>query len=222
MLNEHDLSIVIIESEHRSKARFGSALSKKGFEVHAAGSGSEGFALIQSLSPDAVVVNAASLRTNGLRIVKWIRASQADLPIVLIVDKDVEPTLAELVNVVLLLPFTVQKLSNRLRLFDDVKYHAIMRCGKLFLNLEKFIVKYGDKEARLTRRCTALMRVFMEHPGEVLTREELFKEIWETEYTEDTRTLDVHISWLRAAIEENPRQPKLIQTVRGVGYILRV
>ena len=58
----------------------------------------------------------------------------------------------------------------------------------------------------------------MQHPGEVLEREQLFCQVWETGYTGDTRTLDVHISWLRQAIEENPRKPVLLKTIRGVGY----
>ena len=62
----------------------------------------------------------------------------------------------------------------------------------------------------------------MEKPGKILTRCELFSRVWDTDYTEDTRTLDVHISWLRTALEENPRQPKLIQTIRGIGYRLNL
>jgi DNA-binding response OmpR family regulator len=62
----------------------------------------------------------------------------------------------------------------------------------------------------------------MESPGEVVEREELFKKVWETDYTGDTRTLDVHISWLRKAIEPDPTQPKFLRTIRGVGYRLDV
>jgi DNA-binding response OmpR family regulator len=62
----------------------------------------------------------------------------------------------------------------------------------------------------------------MEHVGEVMERQRLFREVWKTEYTGDTRTLDVHISWLRDIIEENPRQPHYLKTIRGVGYRLDV
>jgi len=62
----------------------------------------------------------------------------------------------------------------------------------------------------------------MQHPGEVIERGQLFREVWNTEYTGDTRTLDVHISWLREALEENPRQPTFLKTIRGVGYRLDV
>jgi DNA-binding response OmpR family regulator len=60
----------------------------------------------------------------------------------------------------------------------------------------------------------------MEQAGAVVERGQLFQEVWNTEYTGDTRTLDVHISWLRRAIEEDPRKPKYVKTIRGVGYRL--
>jgi DNA-binding response OmpR family regulator len=64
--------------------------------------------------------------------------------------------------------------------------------------------------------------MFLEKPGVVLEREKLFKQVWNTNYTGDTRTLDVHISWLRKAIEEDPRKPQLLKTIRGVGYRLDI
>jgi DNA-binding response OmpR family regulator len=60
----------------------------------------------------------------------------------------------------------------------------------------------------------------MKRHGQVVTRQEIFQQVWNTEYVEDMRTLDVHISWLRKAIEENPRKPRFLKTVRGVGYLL--
>jgi len=64
--------------------------------------------------------------------------------------------------------------------------------------------------------------MLMKNQGKVVERDPLFKSVWETNYTGDTRTLDVHISWLRQASEDDPRHPELIRTVRGVGYILDV
>jgi DNA-binding response OmpR family regulator len=60
----------------------------------------------------------------------------------------------------------------------------------------------------------------MQHRGEVVERENLFRQVWNTEYIGDTRTLDVHISWLRQAIEQDPRRPRYLRTIRGVGYRL--
>jgi len=72
----------------------------------------------------------------------------------------------------------------------------------------------------LTPLTAALLKELMAHAGEVVPRERLFCRIWQTDYTGDTRTLDVHISWLRKAIEKDPRRPRLIRTIRGVGYRL--
>jgi DNA-binding response OmpR family regulator len=79
-----------------------------------------------------------------------------------------------------------------------------------------------DKEAQLTPKTADLLEMLMKHPGEVIKREHLFSKVWETDFTDDTRTLDVHISWLRRAIEQNPRKPQLIKTLRGIGYRLDV
>ena len=84
------------------------------------------------------------------------------------------------------------------------------------------MVTYLDKSAYLTPRLSSLLLVLMEHPSQALAREEIFKRVWETDYTEDTRTLDVHISWLRKALEEDSTHPQLIKTVRGVGYKLEL
>ncbi len=65
-----------------------------------------------------------------------------------------------------------------------------------------------------------MLMLFIENSGEVISRETLFQEVWKTSYTGDTRTLDVHISWLRQAIEADPRNPKILVTIRGVGYKL--
>ena len=83
-------------------------------------------------------------------------------------------------------------------------------------------MKCLEKETQLTPKTADLLEMLMQHPGEVLKREHLFSKVWETDFTDDTRTLDVHISWLRRAIEENPRKPIFIKTLRGIGYRLDV
>ncbi len=90
------------------------------------------------------------------------------------------------------------------------------------LDKEKRIVVCSGKRTRLTPRMVRLLSVLIEHRGEVVERKLLFSQVWETDYTEDTRTLDVHISWLRHAIEVDKDQPKYLKTVRGVGYRLDV
>ena len=92
------------------------------------------------------------------------------------------------------------------------------------LMLEGAYLYFQDKQApvRLHRKEYRLLKLFMEHPNQVVTRAKLMKEIWQTDYMGDTRTLDVHICWLRHKIESDPTQPKLLVTHRGVGYRLCV
>jgi len=219
---ENGLSVLLIEGKRRLKNNFAQELSDKGFDVATVTSGATALETIPDLMPNVVVINAMSLRTNGLRITNWIRTAWPDLPIILIIAEDEAITNASQANVLLRLPFTVQKLINRLLLFNEVKHKHILKKGDLELNTQTAVAHYKDKEAHLTPRCSDLLRVMMEKPGKVLTRKELFSQVWDTDYTGDTRTLDVHISWLRNALEENPRQPELIQTIRGIGYKLNL
>ena len=80
----------------------------------------------------------------------------------------------------------------------------------------------NGRVTRLTPSLTALLERFLLHQGEVLVRDDLFRQVWNTDYTGDTRTLDVHISWLRRAIEDDPHTPAYLKTIRGVGYRLDV
>ena len=126
------------------------------------------------------------------------------------------------VNFFLRLPFTAQKLVNRLRTLENNSHKGMLVRGDLILNPDSRTAVYKNKEVRLTPRLTDLLGKMMEKPGEVLTREALFKAVWDTDYVEDTRTLDVHISWLRQALEDDPHHPDLIKTIRGKGYLLKV
>jgi DNA-binding response OmpR family regulator len=90
------------------------------------------------------------------------------------------------------------------------------------LNLAQRKVFAQGKESRLTPKQTKLLEAFMLNPGRLLTRKTLIKQIWQTDYFGDTRTLDVHMSWLRGAIEEDPSKPKYLKTIRGMGYRLDI
>jgi len=92
----------------------------------------------------------------------------------------------------------------------------------MVLDIKKSILKRNGDEIHLTPKETKLMVLLMENVGQVVSRSELMQEVWNTEYLGDTRTLDVHICWLRQKIEENPRIPELILTRRGQGYELRI
>lgn len=101
---------------------------------------------------------------------------------------------------------------------DRAESPKILRSGDLSLNLENCQLTKGNENRRLTPKECKLLEIFISNRGEVLTRKFLMKEVWETNFLEDTRTLDVHIRWLREKIEDDPSNPLYLRTVRGVGY----
>ena len=96
----------------------------------------------------------------------------------------------------------------------------VLRVGKIALNLESRELDVDGVVSVLTPKQCKLLGFFMSRPGELLTRKELMKEVWDTDYTGDTRTLDVHIHWVREKLGDVPGQPRYLQTVRRVGYRL--
>ena len=214
-------TILVIENKHAEIPSFAPDLQKKGFDVHIAQNGNKAVALLKEVSPSLVVVNAASLRSTGLRICQSIREKDPKLPIILILEDDNEVN-KDAADAVLALPFTVQKLVNRINPLLPGDGKNVLHVGPIRLDLEKRRVRCFGKNTKLTPRLVTLLHLLMDKHGEVVEREPLFKKAWETNYTGDTRTLDVHISWLRRAIEIDPDNPKLLKTIRGVGYRLDV
>lgn len=214
-------TLLVIEVKHAEIPSFAPDLQKKGFDVHIAQNGSKAVALLKEVSPSLVVVNAASLRSTGLRICQSLREKDAKLPIILILEDDKEVS-KDAADAVLMLPFTVQKLVNRIKPLLPGDGKNVLHIGPIRLDLEKRRVRCLGKSSKLTPRLVTLLHLLMDKHGEVVEREPLFKKAWETNYTGDTRTLDVHISWLRRAIELDPDNPKFLKTVRGVGYRLDI
>jgi DNA-binding response OmpR family regulator len=214
--------LLLIEGKHADHPTFTPALRKKGFVVELASNGSQALArLSDGFAPELIVVNAATLRSNGKRICQSLREKTASLPILLIVDEDREVEIMA-ADAVLSLPFTAQKLVNRIRHLLPGDGKDSIHAGPIRLDVEKRMVRCQGKQARLTPRLVNLLKAMIDHRGEVVERKALFSQVWETNYTDDTRTLDVHISWLRQALETDPDSPQLLKTIRGVGYRLDV
>ncbi len=214
--------ILLVEGKRADHLSFSPGLQKKGFQVDSVPNGASAVTCLEVVDPDVVVVDAASLRTSGKRICMALRDVIDGIPIVLIIDSGKPiPTKGE-ADVVLTLPFTIQKLANRIRPFLPADEKNMVHVGPIRLDLEQRRVRCLGKQERLTPRMVTLLKTLMEHPGEVIEREALFRLVWDTQYTVDTRTLDVHISWLRQALEADPRKPRFLKTVRGVGYRLDV
>lgn len=214
-------TLLVIEGRHAEIPSFAPDLQKKGFDVVSFQNGSQAVSKLKQTEPSLVVINAASLRSTGIRICLSVRKKDPKIPIILIVEKE-KPIDKEIADSVIALPFTVQKLVNRIKALMPGDGNNVINVGPIRLDVEHRRVKSLGKNTRLTPRLITLLQILMDKHGEVVERESLFKKVWETNYTGDTRTLDVHISWLRRAIELDPDDPKFLKTIRGVGYRLDV
>jgi DNA-binding response OmpR family regulator len=214
-------TLLLIEGRHAEIPSFASDLQKKGFDVVSTQNGSEAVSKLKQTNPSLVIVNAPSLRSTGIRICLSLRKKDSKIPIILIVENEKHID-KDLVDSILVLPFTVQKLVNRAKALMPGDGNNVVSVGPIRLDIENRRVRALGKNAKLTPRLITLLQILMDKHGEVVEREALFKKVWETNYTGDTRTLDVHISWLRRAIELDPDNPKFLKTIRGVGYRLDV
>ncbi len=93
-----------------------------------------------------------------------------------------------------------------------------LTAGCLLLDVNARVLRKNGSTFVLRPKETALLRTFMSNCGQILTRKSLMKEVWETDYVDDTRTLEVHVCWLRKIIEDDPSRPVFLHTVRGIGY----
>ncbi len=117
-------------------------------------------------------------------------------------------------------PFTQRKLENLLRRYLDERRQYVVRLGPLTLDKRTQVVRSPRGMVRLTRKQFQLLDYFFLHVNELVTRRDLMMAVWETDYLGDTRTLDVHMRWLRQQIEADPSDPEYLVTERGSGYRL--
>lgn len=210
--------ILLIESSRASAPSFEPALNKRGYRVVVVHTGK---AAVQTTakedSPDVIVLDAASLRTSGNRICDQLRNHFPDTPIIHIKQASENGCDAG-ANVTLYMPFTPRKLINRVERFLNADKGEMLLCGAFKLNLHQRLLFANGREHRLTPKLAKLMEAFMRQPNQTLNRKYLMRYVWQTEYMGDTRTLDVHIRWIREAVEGEPGEPHHIITVRGVGY----
>jgi DNA-binding response OmpR family regulator len=214
--------ILLIEGKRIDRPSYMAGLNKKGFIVESVSSGAAAIEKLREINPNAVIIDAVSMRTTGTRICASLQKVLEETPIFLILAANKEKVEDNCAHEVLYLPFTLQKLLNRIRPYMATSNNKKLVCGPIQLDLKERWVMCGNKKTRLTPRLFLLMESLMKNPDEVLLREDLFRKIWETDYLGDTRSLDVHISWLRKAVENDPRHPEYIKTERGIGYRLEV
>mgnify|MGYP001182209549 CR=1 FL=1 len=168
--------------------------------------------------PDLIVLDDSG---GGLRAetLSHVLLRLVDAPLLLLV-REAHPLDRLAYTHLLERPFSVQQLRASVR--EALDYPRLLRAGPLTLDLRRRLVHSPNcaEPQHLTPKLFALLRLLMKRYGSAVTRRELMQEVWHTDFMEDTRTLDVHIRWLRERIEQRPSQPQLLHTVRGVGYCL--
>jgi DNA-binding response OmpR family regulator len=214
--------ILLVESERASAPSFAPLLEKKGYSVTTRHQVDAALSRLADSPPDLLILDAASMKTSGTRMSRSARGALNGVPIVLIAPEGARPDPGNGATVTLVKPFTPRKLLNRVARLLPGDDSFNLEVGPIKLNLAQRKVRCRGKDARLTPKQARLLEVFMHNPGKLLTRATLIRQVWHTDYTGDTRTLDVHMSWLRRSLDEDPRRPGLLKTIRGMGYRLDV
>jgi DNA-binding response OmpR family regulator len=169
--------------------------------------------------PDFVVIDEIETDLDTDNLCSWLRKDHEDLLIMLLSREGTKLTEGSHINVHLVQPFTSRKLSNRIKKLLSIRRTQTLAVGEFVLDPEKRRVSHLGKTVRLTPKEYRLLELLARHATQVLSRRQIMKEVWETDYLGDTRTLDVHIRWLREKIEDKPHTPVYLRTVRRVGYV---
>lgn len=214
--------VLLVESDRTTVPSHSPALLKRGFALFIENAPKKVVERAKTTDPEVIVVDAISLRTTGLRLCRQIRKEVEDCPIVLITKSVMAEAASAGANAVLSPPFTPRKLLNTVQRLLPSDAENSLQAGPIRLNMKQRKVSCGGREDQVTPKEARLLEVFLRHPGVLLTRKFLIKAVWDTDYTGDTRTLDVHVSWLRQILEPDPISPRYLKTIRGQGYRLDI
>lgn len=214
--------ILLIEGLGGSAQSLEPELTEKGYQVSTTNTGREAKEILSSLQPEIIILDTRSSRTNGARLFKMLRSIATGVPLIYISPSNRNSPPSVRAEVSLKPPFTIRKLTNRIQRLLPSETGPVFQAGPLTLFIDKRTLQKNNRERRLTPKQAQLLETFMRNPGEILSRRHLMKTIWDTDFMDDTRTLDVHIRWVREAIEDNPSKPKILTTVRGKGYLFSI
>lgn len=218
---KHPGKIVLIEGKQTNHPSFFLSLIQKGFDVEIAATGSAAIQKIEEVDPILILIDAASLRTVSNRIIYRIKQTAPTLRVILIIDDTLkDKKISKKADVVMILPFKIQSLLNQINLVLSLTDPNARRIGRLIYNPKSRAVSMNGRVTGLTPILSKILELFLEQQGQVIQRCDIFRSVWETDFTEDMRTLEVHIQWLRKALEKDPSKPKIILTERMVGYKL--
>jgi DNA-binding response OmpR family regulator len=210
--------ILYIGREDSSYEKVWQSIEQEGIGVAFARTQTLGLQFARELQPNVVVINPSNSHFSGQRLSVALRHKVPQARRVLLADRG-EGKLIECEER-LVRPFTGKKLRETLmRVLESLSPH-VMKVGPIELDTISRMVRGPQGAGHLTPKQCQLLAIFMQRSNQVISREDLMKEIWDTHYLGDTRTLDVHIRWLREKIESDPMKPAFLLTVRKIGYKL--
>jgi two-component system response regulator MprA len=219
--------ILIIEDEADIANYLRRGLGFEGFSVEVAADGPSGLAAARERPPDLVVLDLMLPGIDGLEVAKRIRAV-SEVPIIILTARDAVPDrvkgLESGADDYLVKPFAFDELLARIRVQlrrrQSAQQHDVLRYGPLMMDTSAREVRINDRRVDLTAKEYELLEQFMRHPQQVLTREVIYDRVWGYDFGGESNIIEVYVRYLRQKLEAN-NEPRLIQTVRSVGYILR-
>jgi len=221
--------ILLVDDDLRLRGLLETYLKREGFKVAAAGNAEQMEVRLRELPIDLMVLDLMLPGRGGLDICRDLRAAENPLPVIMLTAKgdDIDRILGLEIGAddYLPKPCNPRELVARIRAVlrrrqehDHAGPDEVIALGNIRLDIDARRCFVDNEEIKLRKKEFALLRLLLENPGRVLTREVLIDRVWGSDYVGDTKTLDVHIKRLRTLIEEEPKAPTHISTVRGVGY----
>lgn len=216
--------ILLVEDDGQIASYLGELLRAEGFDTQIAGSKKEASECLLIQAFDLVLLDVSLPDGNGFSICAEIK-KEYEIPVVFLTASGDEYSVVAGLDMgaddYIAKPFRPRELISRIRsvLRRCKKEQRILSCGDLKVNVSSATVTKGEKELFLSALEYRLLLILLQNKGQILTRNQLLEEIWDAsgEYVNDN-TLSVYMKRLREKIEENPQSPRLLHTIRGIGY----
>ncbi len=226
-MRDSGVKVLVVEDEASIRRFIKLNLEMAGYETRDAANGEDALVMLETFSPDLVVLDLMLPGINGQEVCKHIRKNMPEILVIMLTAKGQDSDKIYGFEIgaddYMVKPFNPLELLARIRAMLRRRGHfenrqIIYECGNLRLDVSANKLLKDSAEVELTPMEYSLLKMFMQNPGRALKRDELLNTVWGENYFGDTKTLDVHIRRLREKIEDNPSKPDYIKTIWGSGY----